>query len=61
MGSDFYGRIANDSNIPSEDIQKCMLTTSDFAKEMQTDLNHYVTKDRINNASFRQKLDPKTL
>ena len=25
---------------------------------MQTDINHYVTKDRINNASFRQKLDP---
>ena len=24
---------------------------------MQTDINHYVTKDRINNASFRQKLD----
>ena len=25
---------------------------------MQTDINHYVTKSRINNASFRQKLDP---
>ena len=25
---------------------------------MKTDINHYVTKDRINNASFRQKLDP---
>ena len=22
------------------------------------DINHYVTKDRINNASFRQNLDP---
>ena len=22
------------------------------------DINHYVTKDRLNNASFRQKLDP---
>ena len=58
MGSDFYGRIANDSNIPSEDVQKYILTTSDFAKGMQTDINHYVTRDRINNASFRQKLDP---
>ena len=27
-------------------------------KGIQTDINHYVTKDRINNASFRQKLDP---
>ena len=25
---------------------------------MQADINHYVTKDRINDASFRQKLDP---
>ena len=25
---------------------------------MQTDINHYVTKNRINDASFRQKLDP---
>ena len=25
---------------------------------MQTGIDHYVTRDRINNASFRQKLDP---
>ena len=25
---------------------------------MQTDINHYVTKDRVNNASFKQNLDP---
>ena len=25
---------------------------------MQTDINHYVTRDRINNVRFRQKLDP---
>ena len=58
LGSDFYGRIANDSDIPSEDVQKYILATSDFAKSMQTDINHYVTRERINNASFRQKLDP---
>ena len=58
LGSDFYGRIANDANIPSEDIQKYTLETSDFTKGMQNDINHYVTRDRINNASFRQKLDP---
>ena len=32
--------------------------TSDFAKSIQTDINHYVTRDRINNASFRLRLDP---
>ena len=25
---------------------------------MQNDINHYVTRDRINSATFRQKLDP---
>ena len=58
LGSDFYGRIDNDSDKPSEDVQKYILANSDFAKGMQTDINHYVTRDRINNASFRQKLDP---
>ena len=58
VGSDFYGRIANYSTIPAEDVQKYILGTSDFAKGMQSDINHYVTKARINNASFRQKLHP---
>ena len=31
---------------------------SDFAKGMQTDINNYATRDRANNASFSQKLDP---
>ena len=34
------------------------MATSDIAKSIQTDINHYVTRDRINNASFRKKLDP---
>ena len=56
--SDFFGNIANDANIPKADVQKYLLATSDFSKSVQTDINHYVTKDRINDASFRQKLDP---
>ena len=40
IGSDFYGRIANDSNVPSEDIQKYILATSDVAKGIQSDINH---------------------
>ena len=50
--------IGNDTNISTEDVQKYILATSDFAKGMQTDIDNYVTKDRINNASFRQELDP---
>ena len=56
--SDFFTQISNDVNIPRDDVQKYLLATSDFAKSIQTDINHYVTRDRINNASFRQKLDP---
>ena len=52
LGSDFYGKIAIDTNIPI-DVQKYILATSDFAKEMQTDINSYVTRDMINNTSFR--------
>ena len=58
FGSDFYGKIANDANILPQDFQKYILAMGDFVKRMQTDITNYVTKDRINNASFRQKLDP---
>ena len=57
-GSDFYSRITVDADIPREDVQKYILATSDFAKSIQTDINHYVTRDRINDESSRQKLDP---
>ena len=58
LGSEFYERIANDVEIPSNDVHKYVLATSSFAKGMQTDINHYATRDRIYNANFRQKLDP---
>ena len=54
LGSDFYGRITNDSDLPTEGVQKYILATSGI----QTDINRYVTRVRINDASFRQKLDP---
>ena len=34
LGSDFYGKIANDTNIPPENVQKYILTTSDFPRGM---------------------------
>ena len=39
-------------------IRRYLLATSDFSKSIQDDVNYYVTRDKINNASFRQKLDP---
>ena len=58
VNSDFYGRLANDTDIPSENVQKYLLVTSDFAKGMQDNINLYLTFDRLSNASFRQNLDP---
>ena len=58
VSSDFYDRIVNNVNIPSEDVQKYLLATSNISKGMQDDINLYVTWDRLDNASFRQKLDP---
>ena len=58
VNSDFNERIANDVDIPSDDVQKHLLATTDFAKGMQDDISLYVTRDRFNNASFRQKPDP---
>ena len=58
LGSDLYGRITKDVDLPSADVQNYLLATSDFSKGMQDDINQYVTRDRIINASFRQKLDP---
>ena len=58
LGSDFYSRITADPDIPKQDVQKYILATSDFAKSIQTVINYYVTRDRTNVASFRQKLDP---
>lgn len=50
--SNFLSAISSDINIPKDNVQKYLLATSDFAKSRQTDINHYVTRDRINNASF---------
>ena len=47
-----YTNIQSKTN---EDLQKYILATSDFAKSIQTDIIDYVTRDRINDASFRQK------
>ena len=54
----FFGKIANNAETLSEDVQKYLLATSDFTKDMQDNINLNLTRDRLNNASFRQTLDP---
>ena len=52
VGPDFYGRIAADTTILLEDVQKYLLATSNFGKGMQDDINLYVTCHRLSNTSF---------
>ena len=52
--SDFQWRIIKD--FPDHDVKNYLLATSNFGKGCI--LIIYVTRDRLNNASFRQKLDP---
>ena len=40
------------SKAPSDDVQNYLLATSDFCKGMQDDIKMYVTRDRLNKASF---------
>ena len=54
--SDFQRSIIKD--VPDDDVKNYLLATSNFDKGMQDDTNMYVTQERLNNASFRQKLDP---
>ena len=58
VGPEFFGRIAVDTNMSTEYVQIYLLATSNFGKGMQDDINLFVTRDRLNNASFRQKLVP---
>lgn len=46
------------SEAPNENVKNYLLATSKFGKCMQEDINLYITRDRLNEASFRRKLDP---
>ena len=54
VGSNYYSRIANDVEIPSSDFQKYLLATSNFSNRIQNNINHYVMRDKLNNAGLTQ-------
>ena len=39
-------------------MEKFLLATSDFGEEIQGELDLYVTNNRLNEATFRRRLDP---
>ena len=40
------------------EFKKYLLATSEFGQKIQVEIDLYITNDRLNEASFRQKLDP---
>ena len=54
--NDFQQQLVN--NPLSKDVKKFLLATSNFGEEMQEKLDIYVTNNRLNEASFRKRLDP---
>ena len=46
------------TNPLSEDVKKFLLVIRNFGEERQGELDLYVTNNRLNEASFRRRLDP---
>ena len=44
-------------NAPSEDVKKYILATNEFGEEIQGETNLCVTNSRLDEASFRRKVD----
>ena len=54
--NDFQQQLVN--NPLSKDVKNFLLSTSDFGEEIQGELDLYITNGRLNEASFRRRLDP---
>ena len=54
--TDFQQEIKK-KNTPSENVKKYLLATSEFGQEIQREIDFHITNDRLNEASFRRKLD----
>ena len=54
--TDFQQQLVNEPL--SEDVRNFILATSDFGEEMQGEQDLYVTINRLNEASFRRRLEP---
>ena len=55
LSSDFWRKIISEA--PSQDVKDYLLATSEYEKQIQEDIDPYITRDRLKEASFRRKLD----
>ena len=51
LDSDFQRKIVSEA--PSKDFKNYLLTTSEYGKQIQEDIDLYITRDRLNEPSFR--------
>ena len=51
------GQIVKEGQPLTDNIKKFLLGTSNYAQEIQSDIDLYITRGRHNEASFRRKLD----
>ena len=50
----------NVSEAKNDNVKNYLLPTSEFGKHTQGGIDLYITRDRLNKANFRRKLDPIT-
>ena len=43
---------------PNENVRNHLLATTEFGQEIQSDIDLHITRDRLNQASFRRNFDP---
>ena len=58
LPSTIASKILAESQPLTDDIKNFLLGTSDYARDIQSDIDLYVTRDRHNQAIFCRKLDP---
>ena len=58
MPSAVAEQIVKEGQPLTDDIKKILLGTSNYAQEIQSDIDLYVTRGKNSEASFTRKLDP---
>ena len=56
IASDFQRKII--SEVRNEDVRNYLLATTEFVQKIESDIDLYIIRDRLNQASFQRKLDP---
>ena len=56
IASDFQRKIISEAR--NEDVRNYLLATTEFVQKIESDIDLYIIRDRLNQASFQRKLDP---